>query len=82
MNWLKVINEYWGIILFMAGLIFHALWTYFQVGGHSKRLDEIERKTNDFIKTISNVENRITSIDAKLDILLTGYHKEKQDGKL
>lgn len=61
----------------MSGLIFHALWTYFQVGSHSKRISEIETKTNDFTKTISNVESKIASIDAKLDILLAGYHKEK-----
>lgn len=77
MNWLDVINEYWGIVLFIAGLIFHAIWTYFQVGNHDKRITDIEQKTDAVTKTISNVEQKIASIDAKLDILLSGYHKEK-----
>lgn len=77
MNWIEVVNKYWGMILFIAGLIFHAIWTYFQVSNHDKRISEIETKTNDFTKTISSVEQKIASIDAKLDILLSGYNKEK-----
>jgi len=77
MKWFDVINEYWGMVLFIAGLIYHAVWTYFQVGSHAKRLSDIETKTDDFSKSISGIESKIASIDAKLDILLTGYHKEK-----
>lgn len=77
MKWFEILNEYWGMALFIGGLIFHAIWTYFQVGNHAKRISDIETKTDKVTATISSVETKIASIDAKLDILLSGYHKEK-----
>lgn len=77
MKLVDAINQYWGIILFLAGLIFHALWTYFKVGLHSNQIKNLEENNNATNNSIASINNKISSIDSKLDILLTGYHKEK-----
>ena len=77
MNFLEGINHYWGIILFFAGLIFHALWTYFKVGQHDTRIETLEGISNDNSDIVNGIRNQISAIDSKLDILLTGYHKSK-----
>lgn len=35
------IKEYWGFILFLIGLAFHAVWVYFQVAEHKDKFKEI-----------------------------------------
>ncbi len=76
MSIIDQINNSWGILLFLAGLIFHALWTYFRVGNHDIRIGNLETGSASSNKAITDINNKISSIDAKLDILLTGYHKE------
>ncbi len=75
MTWLQAINQYWGIILFMAGLIFHALWTYFKVGEHGDKISILEANEKTTNSVVTDIKEKISSIDAKLDILLDGYHK-------
>ena len=77
MDILSSINQYWGIIIFLAGLIFHALWTYFKVGEHGVKIKSLEDGSTSTNVSVTDIKNQISSIDAKLDILLTGYHKNK-----
>lgn len=72
----QIIEKYWGIILFLLGLIFHAIWTYFQVGEHSKRLDKLEVRADGSDENHSKFESMFSEINAKLDILLEGYKKK------
>jgi hypothetical protein len=73
----ELITKYWGIIMFFAGLVFHALWTYFKVDNHERRIKDMEKKQDDFAKLTASIENKISAIDAKLDILLEGYKRDK-----
>lgn len=77
MNFLEIINKYWGIILFLAGAIFHALWTYFRVGEHGTRINKLEVDTDSHGKSIQKIESTLQGMDSKLDILVEGYKKEK-----
>ena len=77
MTILEGINQNWGIILFLAGLIFHALWTYFTVGNHTVKIKSLESKNMKTDIDVASINTKISSIDAKLDILLTGYHRDK-----
>lgn len=42
MNLGDIIREYWGFVLFILGLSFHAVWVYFQVGEHKNKFKEID----------------------------------------
>lgn len=75
MNFTDFIKNFWGLSLFLIGLVYHAIWTYFQVSDHNKRLDKIESKNDDFSKDMADLKNEITSISSKLDILLSGFKK-------
>ncbi len=44
MNTIQTTLQYWPVILFILGLIFHIIWVYFQVGTHSGRLDALEKR--------------------------------------
>lgn len=74
----EILKEYWGITMFLIGLVFHAVWTYFQVAEHNKRLDKLEQKQDDFSELTASIVNKISAIDAKLDILLEGYKKDNK----
>ena len=77
MDIFESINHYWGIVIFLAGLIFHALWTYFKVGEHSTKIKTLEDGSGITNNAVADIKNQISNIDAKLDVLLTGYHKNK-----
>ena len=73
-----IISKYWGFILFLLGLCFHAIWTYFQVGEHSKRLEKLENRADNSDTNHSRFESLFSEINAKLDILLEGYNTKKK----
>ncbi len=70
-----LIKEYWGFVLFLLGLIFHAVWTYFRVGEHDKRLAELEKERTSLGAEVSKLTAQVQKMDTKLDILLEGYNK-------
>lgn len=78
MKILDGLNQYWGLITFMGGVIFQMVWTYFQVGEHKTRIVNLETVTRTSDLTINGIREQISGIDAKLDILLDGYHKNKK----
>lgn len=71
----QLVKEYWGFVLFLMGLIFHALWTYFRVGEIEKRLSEIEKERGTLSQEVSKLNQQVSNMDAKLDVLLEGYRK-------
>lgn len=75
MEKIEVIKEYWGIILFFLGLAFHALWTYFKVDDHGKRLEKIESDKQMSDSLISELRTEIKTMSGKLDILVDGFKK-------
>lgn len=74
----KVITEYWGFVMFLLGLSFHAIWTYFRVDNHEKRISKVEDDLEMINKTHTSIESRLSSIEAKLDILVNNF---KQNDK-
>jgi hypothetical protein len=74
---LEFIKEYWGFTFFLIGLIYHALWSYFRIGDHATRITRLEMQNEQSEKTINDLKNLVTGIDAKLDLLLDGYKRKK-----
>lgn len=73
----SIITEYWGFITFLLGLCFHAIWTYFRVDNHEKRITKVEADLDIVNKAHSSITERLSSIEAKLDILVNNF---KQNG--
>ena len=44
MGFWETVKEYWGFVMFLAGLSFHALWTYFQVGKHNLEIEKLDER--------------------------------------
>ncbi len=59
---IEIINNYWGMILFIAGLAFHALWTYFQVGNHKERIVKLEGRADEGEKSMDEIKGDIREI--------------------
>lgn len=78
MKILEGINQYWGLITFMGGVIFQMVWTYFKVGEHSTKIKDLETSSVNSNQIIGSITEQISAIDAKLDILIDGYHKTKR----
>lgn len=76
-------------IVWIIGILVHAIWTYWKVGELDKKTIALEVRINDEVKAltkenselvaeISKLRETISNMDAKLDILLEGYKKEKK----
>lgn len=87
-------------IVWIIGILVHALYTYFRVNQLEKKQQEDEilcekrftqletrmendvngltREKNELIAEIAKLRETISNMDAKLDILLVGYKKEKR----
>jgi septal ring factor EnvC (AmiA/AmiB activator) len=83
----ELIKEYWSFTLFLVGLLFHAIWTYFRVGELEKHMasfkEEVDFKIHEIYKEratllseITSLKEEIASINAKLDILVDGYRRK------
>lgn len=59
---IEIINNYWGMILFMLGIVFHSLWTYFQVGEHKIRLNKLENRADGAEKSMDEIKGDIREI--------------------
>lgn len=70
---LDIVSKYWEVLLFLASLLFHAIWTYWTVRSHEDRIKCLEDKADDTNDVISSLKAIISSMDAKLDILIEGY---------
>lgn len=70
----QIITKYWGFVLFVLGLCFHAIYMYFQNADHEKRLAVLENKTNEHSNMVNTINSRLDSMDSKLDILVDGYN--------
>lgn len=73
-----LIKEYWGILMFLAGLVFHSIWVYIRVGDHGDRLKTLESRADSSDKTHAEYGNMFAEINAKLDILLEGYKSKRK----
>lgn len=71
-----MITEYWGFVLFLLGLCFHAVWTYFRVGALEDKVKFLEVGKDSLDKVVSEIKAEIASINSKLDILLDNYKKK------
>ncbi len=60
MTVIQTINQYWGIILFILGLGFHVLWTYWTVGNHTKQIKDLNER-------IISIEARNATRDRESD---------------
>jgi len=78
MNLEDLITKYWAFVLFIMGLVFHAIWTYFRVDEHGKRISKLEEEHAITANSVSELKEMISSINAKLDILVEGYSKKKK----
>lgn len=76
-------------IVWIIGILVHAIWTYWKVGELDKKTTALEVKINEEVKAltkenseliaeISKLREMVSNMDAKLDILLKGYTKEKK----
>lgn len=77
-NFGELITKYWGFVLFLLGLCFHAIWTYFRVGEHDQKIKSLEDKTDTHSTTVNQINSRLDSMEAKLDILLEGFNTKKK----
>lgn len=74
----QLITKYWGFVLFLLGLIFHAIWTYFQVSEHSKRLGKLEEEHSNTSSSVNELKDMVGRMEAKLDILVEGFNTKKK----
>lgn len=83
----QFIKEYWGAIMFVIGIVFHAIWTYFRVGelekhlvsykeDTDKKIDAITKEKTILLEEISALKEEMASMNAKLDILVEGYKRK------
>lgn len=70
--------KYWEFICFLAFIVFYGLWTYFKVGNHEERIQKLENEIDSTRTAISTLNERLGSMDAKLDILVAGYKKDNK----
>lgn len=75
MTTIEVIKEYWGIIMFVLGLVYHALWSYWKIGIHANRLDTLEQAQKNTDKASIDLQKLVENIDIKLSLLLDGYER-------
>jgi hypothetical protein len=75
MNILFAIQNNWEILIFLVGIIYHAIWTYFKVGDHEGRIKKVEDNRQTLDSAINELKSSVQSINDKLDILVTGYKK-------
>lgn len=73
-----ILTEYWGVTVFVLGMIFHALFMYFKIGNHEKRIEEIERKDDTTNRMVAEIKEHIASMNAKLEILLNNMEITKR----
>lgn len=78
MNALEVIKEYWSIVLFIMGLVYHILWTYFKVDNHAVRIKDLERRAKESDDKHSVFSEMFAEINAKLDLLVEGYQNRRK----
>lgn len=69
--------KYWGLLSFMAVVVFYGLWAYFKVGSHEDRIKTLEGGKEDMEKAVGLINERLARMDGKLDILVAGYKKEQ-----
>lgn len=74
----QIIEKYWGIILFLLGLCFHAIWTYIKVGEHESDIRELKDKSNENTTAINDIKSVLNSMESKLDILVDGFNTKKK----
>lgn len=71
MTLIDQINNYWQIIAFIGIVVLYAVWTYFRVEAHEKRLDtqeirikDVEDSTDTFRESIKvDIGKIMTSLD-------------------
>jgi len=78
MNAIESIKEYWAIILFVLGLAYHVLWTYFKVDNHQSRIKELEERAKESDINHARFDQMFAEINAKLDLLVEGYQSKKK----
>lgn len=71
-----LLSKYWGMLSFIAVVIFYGLWAYFKVGDHEKRIGKLEDNKDAMTGTINTLNERLSGMDGKLDILVEGYKKK------
>lgn len=76
MTFTEIIAKYWGFTLFILGLCFHAIWTYFRVDTLETKVKMLELGKENMDKMISDIKSEIASINSKLDILLDAYKRK------
>lgn len=70
--------KYWEIVIFLALIAFYGLWAYFKVDNHEKRISKLEDGSDETKKTVSTMFEKIGAMDAKLDLLVEGYKKDRE----
>lgn len=73
-----ILTKYWGVILFLSGLVFHAIWVYIRVGDHSDRIKTLEGRADISDKTHAEYGTMFAEINAKLDLLVEGYQSKRK----
>ena len=75
---IDTIVKYWQIILFISGLIFHAIWVYMKVGQHEERITKLEERADDSDEKHSDYQAIFAEIRAKLDLLVEGFQTSRK----
>lgn len=71
-----ILSKYWGALSFIAVVIFYGLWAYFKVDSHEKRISKLEDNKDTMTGTINTLNERLSGMDGKLDILVEGYKRK------
>jgi hypothetical protein len=74
----EVISKYWGFVLFLLGLCFHAIWTYIRVGEHERDIRDLKDKSGENTNSINEIKSVLNSMESKLDILVEGFNTKKK----
>jgi hypothetical protein len=72
-----LLKEYWGVFLFVSGLVFHSIHMYFRVGNLETRIKDIEDANTTQTTLMLGMKEELARMNAKLEILLTGYNSKK-----
>lgn len=83
LNPFEIVAKYWSVIFFIAGILFHAICAYFQVGNHEKRINKMELDKVISDKLINEIKETNAVINAKLDMIIEEIqgNKSKKNGR-
>ena len=76
MSTIDLLYKIWPIVGSIALLGYYSLWMYFEIKQLNKEVETLKTSTGNTDRSVAEMKNLLTSIDERLQILVSGYVKK------